>query len=108
MGLEYRCYMTQAGYALQAKLFAEGGDMTVTRVMVGGGVRPEGAEPSLLTDLVEPMAQATSTKPVRAGGEVSLVIEYRSDLSPELETPFQIKEFGVFALGADEDRKSTR
>lgn len=103
MGLEYRCYMTQAGYALQAKLFAEGGDMTVTRVMVGGGVRPEGAEPSLLTDLVEPMAQATSTKPVRAGCEVSLVIEYRSDLSPELETPFQIKEFGVFALGADEE-----
>lgn len=101
MGLEYRCYMTQAGYALQAKLFAEGGDMPITRVMVGGGVRAEDAEPSLLTDLVQPMAQATSTKPVRAGCEVSLVIEYRSDLSPELETPFQIKEFGVFALGVD-------
>ena len=101
MGLEYRCYMTQAGYALQAKLFAEGGDMTITRVMVGGGVRGSDTEPSLLTNLVQPMAQATSTKPVRVGCEVSLVIEYRSDLSPELEMPFQIKEFGVFALGAD-------
>lgn len=101
MGLGYCCYMTQAGYALQAKLFAEGGDMTITRVMVGGGVRPEDAEPSLLDDLVQPMAQATSTKPHRVGCEVSLVIEYRSDLSPDLEKPFQIKEFGVFAIGVD-------
>lgn len=99
----YCCYMTQAGYALQAKLFAEGGNFEITRVMVGGGVCPEGTAPSQLTDLVEPMAQAASTKPVRAGCEVSLIIEYRSDLTPELEMPFQIKEFGVFAIGADDE-----
>lgn len=99
----YCSYMTRAGYALQAKLFAEGGNFKITRVMVGSGACPEGTLPSELTDLVNPMARATSTKPVRAGCEVSLIIEYRSDLSPELETPFQLTEFGVFSLDVEGD-----
>ena len=37
----YCVYMTKAGYALQAKLFAEGGDVEITRVEVGSGALPE-------------------------------------------------------------------
>lgn len=98
----YCVYITRAGYELQAKLFAEGGDFLITKVEVGRGVCPKGTDPSMLTGLVERMAAATSTKPRREGCEVSLEVEYRSDLNGELETAFQINEFGVFALGANE------
>ncbi len=97
----YCTYITRAGYELQAKLFAEGGDFRITRVEVGRGVCPPDQEPSLLTGLVEPMAVATSTKPRRVGCEVSLSVEYRSDLNGELEEAFQINEYGVFAQGVD-------
>lgn len=97
----YFCYMTKAGYELQAKLFADGGDFEITRVMVGSGRHPEGADPSAFADLAAPVAQATSTKPLRRGCEVDLIVEYRSDLNGGVEQPFQITEFGVFALGAD-------
>lgn len=96
----YCVYMTKAGFALQAKLFAQGGQLEVTRVEVGSGVLSEGADWRTLTGLVEPRARATSTAPVRRDCTVSLEIEYRSDLGGADE-PFQINEFGVFALGAD-------
>ncbi len=97
----YCVYMTRAGYALQAKLFAEGGDFEVTRVMVGSGILPEETDPSGLTDLIAPRAAATSTSPVRKGLEVALSIEFRSDLCEEMEEAFQITEYGVFAVGAE-------
>lgn len=98
----YNVYMTKAGYALQAKLFAQGGNPAITRVEVGSGILPEGADWRTLTGLVQPRAVATSTAPIRRGCTVSLEIEYRSDLS-ETEEPFQITEFGVFAIGAEGD-----
>ena len=58
----YCVYMTKAGYALQAKLFAEGGDVRITRVEVGSGILPEGADPGTLAELVERRAAATSTR----------------------------------------------
>lgn len=97
----YCCTMTRAGYELQAKLFAQGGDFEITRVMVGEGALPPDADPSRLTGLVAPVALATSTIPVRRGCEVSFTVEYRSDLNGGLERPFQICEFGVFAMGAE-------
>ncbi len=97
----YCTYITRAGYELQAKLFAEGGDFHITRVEVGRGVCPPEADPALLTGLVERMAVATSTTPRRVGCEVSLEVEYRSDLNGALETAFQINEFGVFTVGVD-------
>lgn len=97
----YQCTMTRAGYELQAKLFAQGGDLAVTRVMVGEGALPPDADPSRLTGLIAPVALATSTVPVRKGCEVSMTVEYRSDLNGGLERPFQIREFGVFAIGVD-------
>lgn len=101
----YCVYMTKAGYALQAKLFAEGGDVEVTRVVVGSGVLPEDADGWKLKELVEPRATATSTKPLRRECTVSMEIEYRADLSDGLEEPFQINEFGVFAIGAESEEE---
>ena len=97
----YEVTMTKTGYELQAKLFAEGGSFPITRVEVGKGVCPVGTDPARLTGLVEPVAPATYTTPRREGCEVSLTVEYRSDLGGGLEEPFQIREFGVFAAGAD-------
>lgn len=76
----YQVYMTKAGYALQAKLFAEGGDPVITRVEIGSGVLPEGTDWQDISALLEPRAGATSTAPVRHGCVVALEIEYRSDL----------------------------
>lgn len=97
----YCTYITKAGYALQAKLFAEGGDFSITRVEVGSGVCPEGADPSTFSRLIATKARATSTKPRREGCEVALTVEYRSDLNGGIEKPFQISEFGVFSIGAE-------
>lgn len=99
MGYSY-C-LTKAGYALQAKLFAEGGDLHITRVSVGSGVLPAGTDPAELTQLLQVRAAATSSEPVRTGCAVDLDIEYRSDLNGELEDAFQINEFGLFAIGAE-------
>lgn len=96
----YNVYMTKAGFALQAKLFAQGGELEITRVEVGSGVLPGDADWRTLTALVETRATATSTTPLRRECTVSLEIEYRSDLGGA-EEPFQINEFGVFAVGAE-------
>ena len=45
----YCVYMTKAGYALQAKLFAEGGDPVITRVEVGSGTLAEDIDPGVRT-----------------------------------------------------------
>ena len=97
----YDCYMTRAGYALQAKLFAEGGDVHITKVEIGSGVVPEGIDPAALTGLVEPRAMATSTEPVRQGCAVDLAIEYRSDLEGAPDEAFLITEYGLYALDAE-------
>lgn len=99
--MSYRAYLTQAGYELQAKLFAQGGELEITRVEVGSGACTEETDPYKLTGLIHSMARATSTAPRREGFEVALEIEYRSEHAPELERPFQINEFGLFAIGAD-------
>lgn len=97
----YCVYMTKAGFELQAKLFAQGGELEITRVEVGAGVMPEDADWRTLTGLVDPRTRATSTAPARQGCTVSLEIEYRSDLEDAPEEPFQINEFGVFAVGTE-------
>lgn len=97
----YCVSMTRAGYELQAALFAEKAPLVITRVAVGSGTLPEGAVMEEMTDLIVPEAVATSTKPQRVGCDIHLTVEYRSDLNGGLEKAFQIREFGVFALGAD-------
>ena len=91
---------TNAGRGLMASLLA-GQTLTITRAMVGSG-KPDSLEAMAgLTDLVAPVAQATSTTPVRTGDAVSLTVEYRSDMNGGLEEGFSINEYGLFAKTAD-------
>lgn len=78
------------------------GDMlTITRCMVGTGQVPAETQPTALTDLVQPIAQATSTQPLVHGQQVDFTIEYRNDLHGGLESGFYLREFGVFARAKD-------
>ena len=91
---------TSAGRGLIASLLA-GQTLTITRAMVGSG-KPDSLEAMAgLTDLVAPVARATSTTPVRTGDAVSLTVEYRSDLDGGLQEGFSINEYGLFAKTAD-------
>lgn len=91
---------TTAGRGLIASLLA-GQTLTITRAMVGSG-KPDSLEAMAgLTDLVAPVARATSTTPVRTGDAVSLTVEYRSDLDGGLQEGFSINEYGLFAKTAD-------
>ena len=81
-----------------------GDTLTITRCMVGTGQVPAETQPTALTDLVQPIAQATSTQPLVHGQQVDFTIEYRNDLHGGLESGFYLREFGVFARaknGAD-------
>lgn len=101
----YTSTLTQAGFALQAKLFAQGGDLHITRVVVGSGIPPEGTDLTELTALFHEVARATSTTPIRRGCAVDFWIEYRPDLAPEITEAFQICEYGVFGLGAEGEER---
>lgn len=91
---------TNAGRGLMASLLA-GQTLTITRAMVGSG-KPDSLEAMAgLTDLVAPVARATSTTPVRTGDAVSLTVEYRSDMNGGLQEGFSINEYGIFAKTAD-------
>lgn len=81
-----------------------GDTLTITRCMVGTGQVPAETQPTALTDLVQPIAQATSTQPLVHGKQIDFTIEYRNDLQGGLESGFYLREFGVFARaknGAD-------
>ena len=112
------------GKNLLAKL-GTGEQLQITRIMVGKGELAEGQNPADFTDLVQPVAQATSTLPLVKENTLSFIVEYRNDLNGGLEEGFWLKEFGVFAQDGEneillyyatlgdfpqyvQDRKSTR
>lgn len=92
----YGFLIPKVGIGLLTTLLA-GDTLTITRCMVGSGKVPEGVEPSALTDLVQPVAQATSTMPLVTKNQIDMTVEYRNDLNGGLETGFYLSEFGVFA-----------
>ena len=99
---EYGFFIPSAGRTLIAGLLA-GETLEISRVMVGSG-KPERQEAlATLEDLVAPVAQATSTTPLRNGEQVDMVVEYRSDLNGGLDTGFWLNEFGIFAMDGDEE-----
>lgn len=99
---EYGFFIPSAGRTLIAGLLA-GETLEISRVMVGSG-KPQSTEDlASLTDLVAPVAQATSTQPLRNGDTVEMVVEYRSDLNGGLGTGFWLNEFGIFAMDGDEE-----
>ena len=91
---------TNAGRGLIASLLA-GETLTITRAMVGSGKPDSLAAMAALTDLVAPVALATSTTPVRTEDAVSLTVEYRSDMNGGLKEGFAINEYGLFAKTAE-------
>ena len=92
----YGFIIPAAGVELLTGLLA-GDTLTITRCMVGTGQVPAEVAPSSLTDLVQPIAQATSTQPLVHGHQVDFTVEYRNDLSGGLENGFYLSELGVFA-----------
>ena len=71
--------------------------------MVGKGELPQGQSPEQFADLIEPVAQATSTIPVAQNGVISFIVEYRNDLNGGLQQGFWLKEFGVFAQDGENE-----
>lgn len=99
---EYGFFIPSAGRTLIAGLLA-GETLEISRVMVGSGKPQSQEDLASLTDLVAPVAQATSTNPLRKGDSVEMVVEYRSDLNGGLSTGFWLNEFGIFAMDGDDE-----
>ena len=95
--------ITQAGKKLLAELVATRQELNITRVMVGKGELPQGQSPEQFADLIEPVAQATSTIPVAQNGVISFIVEYRNDLNGGSQQGFWLKEFGVFAQDGENE-----
>lgn len=96
----YGFIIPDKGHALLTSLLA-GETFAITRCMVGTGQVGSKAEAKLLTDLVQPIAQATSTKPLVRDDQVDFTVEYRNDLHGGLDTEFYLSEIGIFARDAD-------
>lgn len=89
------------GLALLSKL-QSGSQLKITRVMIGDGQVPDDGNLRDLEDLVAPITQATSTKPITVGITTSFIVQYRNDLNGGLNRDININEYGVFANDPDE------
>jgi len=89
------------GWNLLTKLLA-GETLVISRIMVGNGRLTNDISPAALTDLIQPVAAATSTIPITQNNVCSFIVEYRSDLNGGLQNGFWLNEFGVFAIDPDE------
>ncbi len=96
----YGCTPTLLGRALIAKLLASK-TLEISRVMVGSGCPDDDTTPDTLTDLIAPVAEATSNVPTYDGDTVHMIVEYRSDLNGGLESGFWLNEIGVYAIDPD-------
>ena len=93
----YGCSITDAGRNLIAKVLVSD-YIHISRIMVGQGQCPDDQDFGSVTDLFDPVAQATSNTPTVKEGVVKMKIEYRSDLNGGLDYGFWLSEFGIFAL----------
>lgn len=94
--MNYGFTITELGWNLLSKLLT-GDQLKLTRIMVGSGRVTDTTNPASLTDLIAPVAPATSTAPIINGKTISFVVEYRSDLNGGLEEGFWLNEFGIYA-----------
>lgn len=99
----YAAGVTAKGIELFAKILANKATLVISRAMVGSGTMPDGMTIASMTDLVQPVAAATSDTPRYKKDTVSFTIQYRSDLNGGLETEFYIKEFGVYVRDPTDD-----
>lgn len=97
----YGFIITTAGEGLLARASA-GEGLTLTEVWVGKGTVESAGAAKALTALLDPVAKATSTTPAVAGGQISMLVEYRNDMGGGLEEGFTLSEFGVMARAGDD------
>lgn len=97
----YGFIITNSGERLIAKLLA-GTQLVLSKVMVGSGSAGEGTDLKVLEDLITPVAEATTSKPVCSNGIIKMLVEYRSDMNGGLRQGFWLNEFGIFAIDPDE------
>ncbi len=97
----YGFVITTAGEGLLARASA-GEGLTLTEVWVGKGTVESAEAAKALTALLDPVAKATSTTPAVAGGQISMLVEYRNDMGGGLEEGFTLSEFGVMAKVGDD------
>ena len=97
----YGFIITSAGEGLLARASA-GEGLTLTEVWVGKGAVESAGAAKALTALLDPVAKATSTTPAVAGGQISMLVEYRNDMGGGLEEGFTLSEFGVMARAGDD------
>ena len=94
--MNYGFVITAAGLNLIASLLAEE-TLEITSVWVGNGRTDDTSDPVQFTDLISPIALATSTTPVVNNRQAEFVVQYRNDLNGGLPTGFFLNEFGVKA-----------
>ena len=97
----YGFIITTAGEGMLARASA-GEGLTLTEVWVGKGAVESAGAAKALTALLDPVAKATSTTPAVAGGQISMLVEYRNDMGGGLEEGFTLSEFGVMAKVGDD------
>lgn len=97
----YGFIITTAGEGLLARASA-GEGLTLAEVWVGKGAVESAGAAKALTALLDPVAKATSTTPAVAGGQISMLVEYRNDMGGGLEEGFTLSEFGVMAKVGDD------
>jgi hypothetical protein len=68
--------------------------------MVGSGRVPDGTILTELTDLINPVAPATTTVPQTVYSQIQFVLEYRNSFQPTLDG-FWLNEYGIFADDPD-------
>ena len=93
--------VTAAGRRLFAKLVATSQPVKFTRVMCGTGKLADDADMFALADLISPVAEGTSTPPIYDNDTVSMILQFRSDLSGGLTETIWLNEYGVFAGDPD-------
>ena len=97
----YGFVITTAGEAALARA-AAGDTLTFDRVAVGKGIVESVAAARALTALLDEVAAASSSEPAVAGGQLSLLLEYRNDMNGGLEAGFNLTEFGIFGHAGDD------
>lgn len=96
--------ITTAGRDLLVKLAATGRALILTRVLFGAGKPPPGATIADFqnkTALIAPIAEGTSTTPIFEHNQLSMVLEFRSDMHGGLSHDILINEYGVYASDPD-------
>ena len=97
----YGYTLTRKGRALLARILAEKMPLTLTRVVVGEGICPDGVFPGDLEGLISPAADGTSDIPRCTDDTVRMTLEFRSDLNGGLKRDIVIHEIGVYARDLD-------